>query len=443
MELNCLALPYLDRNSLLQRFSPLSALPWAVILDSASDAHPDSHYSLFSAEPVVRLESRGSEIVRNDKVLKNTSPFAAIAAEMAAWPDVESELPFATGAIGAFAYDLGRSLETLPNHADADIKLPELALGFYDWAVLSNHQTQESYLLCLGDAFERLAWLERQTELASTPFKRTGDWQANMTREQYGDKFKKVKAYLQSGDCYQVNLAQRFSAPYQGDEWQAYVALREQNAAPFSAFMRLDDGALLSLSPERFLQVCGRDVQTKPIKGTRPRQTDPADDAAEAKALAHSEKDRAENVMIVDLMRNDLGRVAAPGSVEVPVLCDVESFPAVHHLVSTVTCQLAEGKTAVDALAAAFPGGSITGAPKVRAMEIIEELEPHRRSFYCGSMGYLSANNNMDTSITIRTLVAWQGKLYCWAGGGLVADSLEQDEYQETLDKVSRILPLL
>ncbi|WP_417355127.1 aminodeoxychorismate synthase component I [Gallaecimonas pentaromativorans] len=443
MELNCLALPYLDRKSLLQRFAPLSALPWAVLLDSAASAHPDSQYSIFSAAPLVRLESRAGKVVRNDKVQDSLTPFAAIKQELAAWPEIKSDLPFATGALGAFAYDLGRSLEALPSLSDADIALPELALGFYDWAVISNHDTQETVLISLDDPALRLAWLERQIEAEAAPFKRTGPWQANMSRDQYGEKFQKVQHYLGSGDCYQINLAQRFSAPYEGDEWQAYLTLREQNAAPFSAFMRLDDGALLSISPERFLKVQGRQVQTKPIKGTRPRHSDPVKDAAEAAALKASPKDRAENVMIVDLLRNDLGRVAAPGTVAVPALFEIESFPAVHHLVSTVTCELAEGNSAVDLLAAAFPGGSITGAPKVRAMAIIEELEPQRRSFYCGSMGYLSANGNMDTSITIRTLVAWRQQLYCWAGGGLVADSNEQDEYQETLDKVSRILPLL
>ncbi len=184
-------------------------------------------------------------------------------------------------------------------------------------------------------------------------------------------------------------------------------------------------------------------MQTKPIKGTLPRKADPQQDAQQAQLLANSAKDRAENVMIVDLLRNDLGKVAKPGSVQVPSLFAIESFPAVHHLVSTVTATLAEGKTAVDQLAAAFPGGSITGAPKVRAMEIIEELEPHRRSIYCGSIGYLSACGNMDTSITIRTLVCHAQQIHCWAGGGIVADSKVALEYQETYDKVNKILPLL
>ncbi|WKE67119.1 aminodeoxychorismate synthase component I [Gallaecimonas kandeliae] len=443
MELKSLALPYLDRDALAARFAPLSARPWAVLLDSAAPAHPHSGLSLFSAEPRHRLTASGEKVFKDGEPQPGISPLAALQAMVADWPKVETELPFATGAIGAFAYDLGRTLEKLPRLAEHDIALPDMAVGFYDWAVLSDHDKGESYLVSLDDPYERLAWLERQHAEALPDFHLTGPWQSNMSREQYGEKFQQVQAYIQSGDCYQINLAQRFAAPYEGDEWQAYLKLRGQNAAPFSAFLRLEDGALLSISPERFLKVDGRAVETKPIKGTMPRDPDPAKDAANAERLRHSPKDRAENVMIVDLLRNDLGRVAAPGSVKVPALFEIESFPAVHHLVSTVTCELAGSKTAVDLLAAAFPGGSITGAPKVRAMAIIEELEPQRRSFYCGSVGYLDAAGRMDSSITIRTLVAWQGKLYCWAGGGLVADSDEEAEYQETLAKVSRILPLL
>ncbi|MDF4536337.1 aminodeoxychorismate synthase component I, partial [Vibrio parahaemolyticus] len=223
---------------------------------------------------------------------------------------------------------------------------------------------------------------------------------------------------------------------YTGSEWQAYLKLEKGNQAPFSAFLRLPQGAILSVSPERFLQVCDRVIETKPIKGTRPRHADKQQDALLKQDLVSAEKDQAENLMIVDLLRNDIGRVAKPGSVHVPKLFDVESFPAVHHLVSTIRATLDEQYQAADLLRACFPGGSITGAPKVRAMEIIEELEPHRRSAYCGSIGYLSRHGKMDTSITIRTLVAYQKQLYAWAGGGLVADSEGAAEYQETLDKL-------
>jgi para-aminobenzoate synthetase component 1 len=240
-----------------------------------------------------------------------------------------------------------------------------------------------------------------------------------------------------------VNLAQRFNADYSGDEWLAYQLLERVNQAPFSAFLRLPQGCVLSLSPERFIELRGNVIETKPIKGTRPRSQNTQQDRANALALQNATKDQAENLMIVDLLRNDIGRVALPGSVLVPKLFEIESFPAVHHLVSTIRAQLDPRYSATDLLRACFPGGSITGAPKVRAMEIIEELEPHRRSAYCGSIGYINRDGQVDSSIAIRTLVASQGKLYAWAGGGLVSDSQSDSEYQETFDKLSRILPVL
>jgi para-aminobenzoate synthetase component 1 len=219
--------------------------------------------------------------------------------------------------------------------------------------------------------------------------------------------------------------------------------LEQYNSAPFSGFIRLEDCAILSVSPERFLELKNNTIETKPIKGTRPRSEQAQIDAEYANDLANAEKDQAENLMIVDLLRNDIGRVAKPGTVHVPKLFDIESFPAVHHLVSTIRAELDDQYHATDLLRACFPGGSITGAPKVRAMQIIEELEPHRRSAYCGSIGYISRHGRMDTSITIRTLVAEDKTLYAWAGGGVVADSDCKSEYQETLDKLSRILPVL
>jgi para-aminobenzoate synthetase component 1 len=264
-----------------------------------------------------------------------------------------------------------------------------------------------------------------------------------MTKAAYTEKFDTVKQYLLAGDCYQINLAQRYKARFTGNSWSAYQTLEEANQAPFSSYIQLEDSAILSISPERFLQVKGDAIETKPIKGTRPRSDNPEHDLESAQNLASTEKDQAENLMIVDLLRNDIGRVAKPGTVSVPSLFDVESFPAVHHLVSTVNAQLDTGYTVTDLLRACFPGGSITGAPKVRAMEIIEELEPHRRSVYCGSIGYISRCGQMDTNIAIRTLVAYNSELYAWAGGGLVADSNADSEYQETLDKLSKILPVL
>ncbi|RPI62525.1 MAG: aminodeoxychorismate synthase component I, partial [Lysobacterales bacterium] len=241
----------------------------------------------------------------------------------------------------------------------------------------------------------------------------------------------------------QVNLAQRFEAQAEGDAWHAYVRLRELNPAPFAAYLDLPDGKIVSSSPERFLRLRDGHVETKPIKGTRPRSKDATRDRALAEELRTSAKDRAENVMIVDLLRNDLGKVCVPGSVRASKLFDIESFASVHQLVSTVEGRLAPGKHALDLIAACFPGGSITGAPKVAAMKIIEELEPQRRSVYCGSIGYIGFDGNMDTNIAIRTLVQQGDRVYTWAGGGVVADSNVDAEYQECLDKAAAMLAVM
>jgi para-aminobenzoate synthetase component 1 len=266
---------------------------------------------------------------------------------------------------------------------------------------------------------------------------------SNLTRAAYAEAFARVKEHIRRGDCYQVNLAQRFAARAQGDAWHAYLKLREINPAPFAAYLDLPDGKIVCSSPERFLKVTGGHVETKPIKGTRPRSTDPMRDRALAEELRTSVKDRAENVMIVDLLRNDLGKVCAPGTVRASKLFDVESFASVHQLVSTVEGRLAPDKHALDLLGACFPGGSITGAPKVAAMKIIEELEPHRRSIYCGAIGYVGYDGNMDLNIAIRTLVQQGDYVYTWAGGGVVADSNVDAEYQESLDKAAAMLAVL
>lgn len=428
-------------------FSRIQHRPWAMLLRSASSHHKDSRFDVLVAKPLVTLTTFAGQTTvttPNGQVVSEDDPFALLEHYQQTYlPAQQSDLdvPFVGGALGYFAYDLGRCVERLPELAEQDIPMPDMAIGLYEWALVVDHQTQQAMLV--GQDLEQAwQWLEQQTAQTQAAFAVT-PWQSNMTKAQYCEKFAQVQEYLRSGDCYQINLTQRFNAAYQGSEWEAYNLLEQANGAPFSGFIRLEQGAILSVSPERFLQVNGDKIETKPIKGTRPRSADPVRDAELAQELANAEKDQAENVMIVDLLRNDVGRVAKPGTVKVPKLFDIESFPAVHHLVSTIEAQLDPRYSQVDMLRAAFPGGSITGAPKIRAMEIIEELEPHRRSVYCGSIGYLSRHGRMDTSITIRTLIACNQQLYVWAGGGLVADSQAEDEYQETLDKLSRILPVL
>ncbi|MBS4685725.1 aminodeoxychorismate synthase component I [Aeromonas sobria] len=445
---------HLDHSAELhQLFAHLQHQPWAMLLESAGPLGADNGFDIISADPLATLETRDqiTTITRHGESSEHhEDPLALLAhtqQQLLGELDLcATRLPFIGGALGLFGYDLGRRFERLPVQAAADIAVPDMAVGIYDWALLRDVATGDWQLVHWGDEAglaKRLAWLEQQQAKPAPAFALQGAWQSNMSRAEYGEKFARIQAYLAAGDCYQINLTQRFSAPYQGDEWQAYCLLAAANKAPFSAFIRLPDSALLSLSPERFLLLDGRHIETKPIKGTRPRHPDPATDQQVARELAQADKDRSENLMIVDLLRNDIGRVSRPGSVSVPHLFMVESFPAVHHLVSTIHGELDARWQGVDLLRACFPGGSITGAPKIRAMAIIEELEPQRRNAYCGSIGYLSQHGRIDTSICIRTLIAEAGRLHCWAGGGIIADSDADSEYQETYDKVARILPPL
>lgn len=436
-------------DALLNRFSTLAHRPWAMLLTSGQADHADNRFDILTADPRVTLTTRGGYTETDDGTgiqRSEEDPLQLLQRQidrLGLQPAAHPDLPFQGGALGLFGYDLGRRFEQLPAVAQQDLNTPDMAVGLYDWALIADHHLQRLTLVSLSDADARWRWLQAQALPLPRAFHLTSAWRSDLTREAYAARFNAVQAYIQAGDCYQVNLAQRFEARYSGDEWQAFLRLTRANRAPFSAFLRLPDSALLSLSPERFLSLQQNVIETRPIKGTLPRLADAEADRLQAEKLAHSAKDRAENLMIVDLMRNDIGRVAEPGSVSVPELFVVEPFPAVHHLVSTVRARLPATLRATDLLRACFPGGSITGAPKIRAMEIIEELEPHRRNAWCGSIGYISLCGRMDSSITIRTLIAENSTLYCAAGGGLVADSDMQSEYEETFHKVNRILPCL
>jgi para-aminobenzoate synthetase component I len=444
-------LPYQPDSAHL--FEAAADLPWAVFLDSGPHYPQQSRYDILSAEPYVRLVTRGplTEIYTDTIELSREDPFALLRRHLAADPQAGGALPFSGGAIGYFGYDLARRLERLPVAAEDAERMPEMAVGFYDWAVVVDHRERRTWLAGQGrDPETDIKWdalvrrfSEPVAERPRAPFHITSPVASNLTHEAYARAFRRIRGYIEDGDCYQVNFAQRFSATAAGDPWLAYQRLRVINPAPFSAYLNTPYGQILSASPERFLKVEGRRVEAKPIKGTRPRAGHPRLDAELSEALRHSAKDRAENVMIVDLLRNDLSKCCAPGTVRVPKLFEVESYATVHHLVSTVTGALRDGCDALDLLRGAFPGGSITGAPKVRAMQIIEELEPHRRGVYCGAIGYVGFDGNMDLNIAIRTLVCSRGAIRCWAGGGIIADSRLEDEYQETFDKAAAMLKLL
>lgn len=417
-------------------YAVLRKFNWAVWLDGCTLTRYDilcaapHHTLVVDAQDVQAFELLKSEL---------TEPVTPI-----------KDVPFAGGALGYWSYDLARSMESVPELAVDAEQLPLMMVGIYDWALLVDHQLQRCRLVShlhfpetrklLDSIAQALAGMEGPEV---TSFHVCSDVQSNFNSEQYAQAYAQVQAYLQSGDCYQINLAQRFSASATGDAYAAYLHLREISPAPYATFIDFPGVQILSASPERFLSVQGGLVETKPIKGTRPRGLNAESDSRYAQELATHPKDRAENLMIVDLLRNDLGKCCVPGSVEVPKLFEVESYTNVHHLVSTVRGQLQDGCDALDVLRDCFPGGSITGAPKHRAMQIIEQLEPHRRGVYCGVIGYIGFDGNMDSNIAIRTLVYSHGEIRCWAGGGIVADSICEAEYQETLDKASAMLALL
>ena len=469
-------------------FARIHSRPGAVLLDSGRPVADRGRFDILSAWPLETFRPQAGE--------PGTAFFERVRSRMAALAPAGFasgvELPFAGGLLGYLAYDFGRRLEayTQADGAVDDLQLPDAHLGLYDWSLTSDHLARASYLVfhpaCPAEKRRQLVALFEappgavhdsglgsdlgsgldsgsgsssrldgaavpvgfqsvaRTEVEAAPFTLLGDFQPTISRDTYRQAIEQIHAYIRAGDCYQVNYTQRFQADYRGDPWAAYRALRRACATPFAGYLNLGgDNAILSLSPERFIRLQEGRIEARPIKGTRPRSSDPTQDQALAQALCASAKDRAENLMIVDLLRNDIGRSSRVGSVRVPELFSLESYPNVHHLVSSVEAELAPGLDAFDLLAGSFPGGSITGAPKIRAMQIIDELEPHRRSLYCGSLLYIDTRGNMDSSITIRSMLARNGRISCWAGGGIVMDSNWEDEYQESLDKVQVLLNAL
>lgn len=446
-------------------FERIAHEPWAMLLDSgqaieASTGRPGSQYGQYDimvARPIATLVTKGLQTTIQENGKTDTvddDPFSILNQLLSQYKAQDIGVPFAGGAMGYFAYDLGRRLELLLDKNQPE-DIPELMIGIYDWAVIVDHRKQSSHLISHGfskktrDNWPALCRLfDAPYVPTEKPFVVMSDTQCNFSEATYIKAFDQIKSYIESGDCYQVNLAQRFSAEVGGDSWVAYKKLREISPAPFMAYMRLPNNGndcfhVLSNSPERFIQVIGDHVETRPIKGTRPRASDAEKDLAYAKELQESDKDKAENLMIVDLLRNDIGKSCETGSVKVEKLFQLQSFSNVHHLVSFVTAKLKRNATVIDLLKGCFPGGSITGAPKVRSMQIIEELEPNRRGVYCGAIGYIGFDGKMDTNIAIRTAVINNQMLSYYAGGGIVADSSGTKEYLETLDKASTMIELL
>lgn len=440
-------IPYrLDSCELFER---IRDLPRAAFLDSSFPHATAGRYDILTAQPWTTEVPSLAHGASEQECLAYFSALDEFHSEhYYGIQPVSPDIPFCGGLLGYLGYDLGKGLHGIESSV-GETRFPAVQLCAYDWCIVQDHLLQRATLVTqprVGGAERRdlLARLRQPAAHSSTSFRLDSGFTSNCSPAQYQSAFERIQAYIRAGDCYQVNLTQRFRAGFSGDPWHAYAQLRAVAAAPFSAYLSLADGAaLLCLSPERFLSLHGHRVETSPIKGTRPRYSDLQADELARRELHGSAKDRAENLMIVDLLRNDLGRSCVPGSIHVDRLFEVQSYPTVHHLVSTISGELQPERNAWDLLRDSFPGGSITGAPKRRAMEIIAELEAHERHVYCGSVIYIGADGRMDSNIAIRSLLCEQGIVSCWGGGGIVADSNWQQEYQECYDKVGRFLHVL
>ncbi len=449
-----------------QLFEIVRDQPFSFFLDSGMDPEKLGRYSFLGGEPFLVLRSRGEHIsLSRDGVVEDRwgNPFEVVGEllETYSLDDDSAPVPLVGGAVGYFSYDLCHFIERLPTTAIDDLMLPECYLAFYDAIIAVDHQDSKVFLVSTGfPELEEVKRLRRAEErlnevrnlvLHGSPVMVTGSaspeegvtLHANFSREEYIAAVATAREYIRAGDIFQVNLSQRFETELNIPPYELYRKLRSINPAPFASYLGFEEVKIVGASPERFLKVIGDRVETRPIKGTRPRGKSAREDSSLARELLSSVKDRAENIMIVDLERNDLGRVCRYGTVRVTELAILETYPTVFHLTSTVVGELCPGKGRIDLLKATFPGGSITGAPKVRAMEIIDEIEPTRRSVYTGSIGYLSFNGTMDINIVIRTILVKDGRAYFQVGGGIVYDSEPEAEYVETLDKARVLIQAL
>jgi para-aminobenzoate synthetase component 1 len=451
-----------------QAFKLFHNQPYSFFLDSGMDPQRLGRYSFIGFDPFKVMSSRGNQITiahQDGQEKEQGNPFDILGKMLETYrlDSLPSALPFCGGAVGYLSYDLCHFIERLPSTAVDDLMLPESYFGFYDTIIAFDNLEGKGYIvstgfpeldekrrlkrarLRLGEIKSRLSSHHPHITKENPASGKTSEavLKSNFTPEGYIEAVDRVREYIAAGDVFQVNLSQRFETELTVTPYELYRRLKQINVAPFASYLNFDGVTIVSASPERFLRVDGDWVETRPIKGTRPRGKNSIEDAMLVQELLNSAKDRAENVMIVDLERNDLGRVCQYGTVKVTELAILETFPTVFHLTSTVIGKLRPDKNRIDLLKAAFPGGSITGAPKVRAMEIIDELEPTRRSVYTGAIGYLSFGRNLDLNIVIRTFIIKGNKAYFQVGGGIIYDSNAEAEYQETLDKAKALIQAL
>ncbi|MBK5245303.1 MAG: aminodeoxychorismate synthase component I, partial [Eubacteriaceae bacterium] len=423
--------------------------PYSFFLDSGRDSDNLGRYSFIGFDPFLVFTSKNDAITvqtKTEEKVYQGDPFEELQNLLKKYKmDYSSELPFIGGAVGYLGYDLCHHIEDLPRSAQDDVKIPDCHMGFYDGIIIIDHQLNKTHIAALG--------IEEKPETIINQIKQTIEgnvkvpmrqdfkinenlvFKGNFTKQEYMHALDVIHDYIRAGDIYQTNLTQRFECELQLTPLELYGELRKINPAPFACYLDFGEGQIVCSSPERFIQIKGGNIEARPIKGTMPRGKTPEEDEANRNILINSDKDKAELLMIVDLERNDIGKISKSGSVKVPELYKLEQYETVFHLVATVIGQLRDDVDAVDAIRETFPGGSITGAPKIRAMEIIDELEPTQRNIYTGSIGYIGFNGDLDLNIVIRTILCKNKKAYFQVGGGIVWDSENESEYEETFDK--------
>jgi para-aminobenzoate synthetase component 1 len=424
----------------------------SIFLDSSKEDKLLSKYSFIGLNPYRKFISKGRQVLIDNEVYNNVDPFNKLEKLIDEYKiNIDSNLPFISGAIGYFSYDIGRILEELPDNSSEDITVPDSIFIFFDNLIIFDLHNKKTYITAVGQVEESVSSisnieksLENYIEESAIKLEKSNNkFFSNFNKEEYEKSISLLKEYVRNGDVYIANMTRRIWCNNNEDSYEIYEKLRNSNKAPFSAYMNFKDFQIISSSPERFLSIIDGVVQTRPIKGTRPRGKNHEEDEQNKTELINSEKDKSELLMIVDLERNDLSKVCKPNSVKVTELFKLEEYDTVFHLVATIEGRLKENVSSVKCIRECFPGGSITGAPKIRAMEIIEELEQLKRNIYTGSIGYFDLRGNGDFNIIIRTIIKKDNRAYLGVGGGITWESIEEEEWFETIDKAKALMGVL
>ncbi|HEX9026590.1 MAG TPA: aminodeoxychorismate synthase component I [Clostridium sp.] len=425
----------------------------SIFLDSSKEDKLLSKYSFIGLNSYKKFVSKGREVLIDNEVYKDVDPFEELEKLIDSYKiNISSDIPFVSGTIGYFSYDIGRILEQLPDNSSEDFSIPDSMFIFFDNLIIFDLHNRKTYITGIGqieEAKNSILKIEKsledynEREGITVGRDSSNTFFSNFDKDEYEKSVSLLKDYIRSGDVYIANMTRRIWCDNQEDSFEIYQKLRSSNKAPFSAYMNFKDFQIMSSSPERFLSIMDGLVQTRPIKGTRPRGKNYEEDEKNKNELMDSEKDKSELLMIVDLERNDLSKVCKPNSVKVTELFKLEEYETVFHLVATIEGILKENVSSVKCIRECFPGGSITGAPKIRAMEIIEELEKLKRNIYTGSIGYFDLRGNSDFNIVIRTIVKKENKAYLGVGGGITWESIENDEWFETIDKAKALMGVL